>query len=461
MEQRQAVRDWPGGRDPASARTAADASEAGARLGPIELAPGVTRSHVLVKLVASFVGISALSGMAILQSYILTAHLHVPRAMQGTLTGDLAFWSEVVGLLLFIPFGMAADRIGRRPLLSFGFVMLALGWGLYPFATTTGELLAYRIVYAIGAAATAGTLAVLVNDYPRDSSRGKLIGFTSFCNTLGTMFMAGVVGRIPELLTQRGYDAVTGGRAMYLTGAALCAVMAFVCARGLMAGTPAGRAARPPPRELAAAIGRAVRNPRIAIAYAGALVARSDVVVKGLFLSLWAIQAGRAEGMSPGRAIAQFGTMITIMYVVSLVSAPVFGWFIDRVHRMTAMIVALATASTGYLSMRYMSSPLDFSMIPMLVVLTLGTGFMVKASAALIGQEAPVRERSSVIAGSSVCGALGILVFTAVGGRVFDAWGPWAPFVVVGFYQAALLVAAVLVRRLAPGPAAETRRLPT
>ncbi len=421
------------------------------RLGPIELAPGVTIGNALVKLLASFIGIGALSGIAILQSYILNAHLHVPRAEQGTLAGNLAFWSEVVGLLLFFPFGIAADRIGRRPVLSFGFVMLALGWGLYPFATTANELLVYRFIYAVGAAATAGMLATLVNDYPVDGSRGKLIGATSMMNTLGTMFMAGVVGQIPHLLSQRGYDAVTGGRVMFLTGAALCAVMAVVSARGLKAGTPAGRNARAPLGVLASSVARALRNPRIALAYAGALVARSDVVIKGLFLSLWAIQAGRADGLSPGRAMAQFGTMIIIMYVVSLVSAPIFGWFIDRVHRVTAMIVALSTAATGYLSMWFLTSPLDMQMIPLLVLLTLGTGFMVKASMALIGQEAPVRERSSVIAGSSMCGAVGIIIFTGVGGRLFDAWGPWAPFVLAGAYQAVLLVAAVFVRWLAPG----------
>ena len=422
------------------------------RLGPIELMPGVTPSNALVKLLAAFVGIGALSGIAILQSYIFNAHLHVPRAEQGTLAGNLAFWSELVGLLLFFPFGITADRIGRRPVLAFGFGMLALGWGLYPFATTAGELLIYRFIYAVGAAATAGTLATLVNDYPVDSSRGKLIGATSMMNTLGTMFMAGVVGQIPHLLSQRGYDAVTGGRVMFLTGAALCAVMAVVSALGLKAGTPAGHNARAPLGVLAGSVARALRNPRITLAYAAALVARSDVVIKGLFLSLWAIQAGRAGGMSPGRAMAQFGTMIMIMYVVSLVSAPIFGWFIDRVHRVTAMIVALSTAATGYLSMWFLTSPLDKEMIPLLVLLTLGTGFMVKASTALIGQEAPVRERSSVIAGSSMCGAVGIIIFSGVGGRLFDAWGPWAPFVLAGAYQAVLLVAAVFVRVLAPGP---------
>jgi MFS family permease len=425
------------------------------RLGPIELAPGVTRGNVLTKLLAAFVGIGSLSGIAILQSYILSGHLHVPRAEQGTLSGNLAFWTEIVGLLLFIPFGMAADRIGRRPVVTFGFLLVGVGWGLYPFAADTTQLLAFRMIYAVGAAAIAGMLATLVNDYPLDTSRGKLIGITSAANTLGTMFFAGVLGRIPDFLSQRGYDAVTGGKTMFLSGSALCLLMAVMTARGLQAGAPAGRVGRAVPLgALGLGIARAMRNPRIALAYAGALVARSDVVIKGLFLGLWAIHAGRESGLSPGRAMAQFGTVVIIMYVVSLVAAPVFGWFIDRVHRVTAMIVALVTASTGYLSMWFMTSPLDADMLPLLVLLTLGTGFMVKSTMALIGQEAPVLERSSVIAGSSVCGAIGILIFTAVGGRLFDAWGSWAPFVLAGGYQFILLVIAVVIRFVAPGPAA-------
>lgn len=202
----------------------------------------------------------------------------------------------------------------------------------------------------------------------------------------------------------------------------------------------------------------ATRNPRISLAYAGALVARSDVVIKGLFLGLWAIQAGRHEGLSPARAMAQFGTMILIMYGVSLVSAPVFGWVIDRVNRVTALIIALVTASVGYLSMPLVTSPLHLEMAPLLILLTLGTSFMVKATLSLLGQEAPVAERGSIIAGSSFCGALGILVFTAVGGRVFDSWGPWAPFVLAGAYQAVLLVIAIVVRMVAPGPASPYAR---
>jgi MFS family permease len=154
--------------------------------------------------------------------------------------------------------------------------------------------------------------------------------------------------------------------------------------------------------------------------------------------------------MSTGEAMAKFGTAIAIMYVVSFCSAPLFGWFIDKVDRMTAMCVALAVAASGYLSMYFLTSPINFAEIPLLIILTLGTGFMVKAQMALIGQEAPVKERGSVIATGQMFGAFGILVFTAFGGRLFDAWGPWAPFVLAGSYQAILFCFALAVRYSTP-----------
>jgi MFS family permease len=252
-------------------------------------------------------------------------------------------------------------------------------------------------------------------------------------------------------MTGKGYDPVTAGSVMFLSATALCLVTGVVAAIGLKAGTPLAPLVRPPLGRLLTSGVRNLRNPRIALAYAGAFAARSDVVIKGLFLALWAIQSGRDFDLRPAQAMARFGTMIAVMYAVSLISAPAFGWFIDRVNRMTAMIVALVFGATGYLSMYVITSPLDFAMLPYLIVLTLGAGFTTKASMALIGQEAPVAERGSVIAMTQTFGAIGILFFTVVGGRLFDEWGPWAPFVIAGAYQAALLVAAVVIRVVSPG----------
>jgi len=420
-------------------------------LGPIQLAPGVRPAHVLAKLFIAFTGIAMLSGVSFLTPYLLTEHLNLPRGQQGAVTGDLSFWVEIVALCLFYPFGMLADRIGRRPVISFGLIMISIGYSLMPFATTVSELFGARLVFAVGMASTAGILATLTNDYPQEQSRGKLIALSSMSNILGVMFMAGVIIRIPAILIDRGFDPVTSGKAMFLTAAALCFVTAIGAHFGLAPGTPVARHERADKRTLIFSGLRGAKNPRIALAYAGAFAARGDLVVKAAFLSLWAIQDGLEQGMHPGQAMARFGTMIIIMSVASFVSAPIFGWLIDKINRVSAIIIALAFASVGYLAMYVITSPLDFAMVPYFIVISLGSSFMMKSSLSLVGQEAPISERGSVIAMNSICGAIGILVFTVIGGRLFDLYAPWAPFVLAGAYQVVLLIVAVIIRIVAPG----------
>jgi MFS family permease len=322
---------------------------------------------------------------------------------------------------------------------------------MMPLATVVSELLVAKLVFAVGMAATAGTLATLLNDYPLENSRGKLIALTSMANILGAALIAGVISRIPSVLAEQGYDAVTSGRIMYMTVAALGLMAALVARFGLLPGTPVAKRERPGTGKLFASGLRAAKNPRIALAYACAFAARGDLVVKASFLSLWAIQDGAKQGMSPGQAMARFGIVLIIMSVASFVSAPAFGWLIDRINRVTSTIIALVFGAAGYLSMVFITSPLDFAMTPFFLIIALGSSFMMKASLSLVGQEASVDERGSIIGMSSMCGAIGIMVFSVVGGRIFDGIAPWAPFVLAGGYQALLLIAAVIIRFVAPG----------
>jgi MFS family permease len=300
-------------------------------------------------------------------------------------------------------------------------------------------------------ASTAGVLATLSNDYPQEQSRGKLIAASSMANILGAAFIQIVIARIPIVLIDRGYDAVFSGKVMFLTAAVLCLFTAVLASFGLKAGTPVGKRDRAGFGTLIISGLRGAKNPRIALAYAGAFAARGDLVIKAAFLSIWAIQDGFARDLSPAEAMARFGVMLAIMSATSFVSAPVFGSIIDRINRVSATIISLVFASVGYLSMYLITSPLDFSMLPFFIVISLGSSFLMKASLSLAGQEAPVRERGSVMAMNSIFGALGILIFSVVGGRLFDQVAPWAPFVFAGAYQTLLLVAAIVIRLVAPG----------
>ena len=421
------------------------------RFGPLWLAPGITRINVITKFFTAFVSVAMLSGGPILTGYLLTEHLGIPRGQTGTIAGELSFWVELVAIFLYNPFGVLADRIGRRPVFMFGILTIGLGFGLSPFATTVNELLFFRLIYAVGMAATAGTMATLTSDYPREDSRGLMVGITSIMNTFGSMFVAGVLARIPTMLSERGYDSLTGGKAMFLVAAGMCVFAAFAARFGLAPGTPVARKDRAGTSTLMKSGLQNARNPRIALAYAGAFAARSDLVIKGMFFTLWAIQDGFKQGMNPGESMARFGIMLLLMSAVGIASAPVFGYVIDRINRLTAFIVALFFATFGYLSMAFITSPLDFSMWPFFVVITWGSGFMMKSSLSLVGQEAPIKERGSVIATSGMFGAIGILVFSRLGGIAFDEWAPWAPFVLAGAYQGVLLILAIIVRIVAPG----------
>ena len=100
----------------------------------------------------------------------------------------------------------------------------------------------------------------------------------------------------------------------------------------------------------------------------------------------------------------------------------------------------------------FVNDPAAASAIPVFVLLGIGQISAFLGSQTLIGQEAPESKRGSVVGVFNTCGAIGILVASGIGGRLFDAVGPSAPFVLVGAFNGLVLIAAVVVRIMSPGP---------
>ncbi len=431
--------------------SAASESSAQVKVGPIVLADGVRKFNFWTFMYAAFICVGMLAGMNFLQSYVLTAHLQIPSAEQGAVTGILAFWTEIIAIFMIVPFGILSDRIGRRPVMVGGILFLALGYALFPFATSVGELIVYRIVFAIGAAALGALIAIVGNDYTDESSRGRLFGFAGVMNGLGVIFMSVVIAAIPSALTARGVEPVTAGIAMFGTAAALSVVAAIIFSRGLKGGVPVTTVSPPPFRTLLTSGLRAASNPRIALSYGAALTGRADNAVKGLFVSLWAIQAAPLTGLSTSDALAGAGRLMGFMGLVILLWTPVFGLILDRLNRVTGMAIAMGLAGLGYTSMGLVDAPLEAKYLPLFALLAMGQGSAIIGSATLVGQEAPARERGTIVATSGLFGAIGILASTVIGGDIFDSIDPSAPFVMLGLMQLALCLAAVLVRVSSPG----------
>ncbi len=421
------------------------------KLGPIELAPGISRFNAITYFYACFICIGVLAGMNFIQGYILTEMLSIPISNQGTISGNLAFTQEIIAIFLVALFGILSDRIGRRSVMVFGTIVVSIGFALYPYATSVTELFIYRAVFATGAAALSSVLAIIVNDYPQERSRGKLISVHSVLNALGVAVFAILLGRLPTVFTNNGYDPVTSGQYTMLLVAGLTFVSGLIFLRGLKGGTPEKHSNKPSVGELVKVGIESAKNPRIALAFGATLLARADVSVNGIFISLWAITSGAALGLSAGEAIKRVVVVIVITNLLSIVWAFVFGSIIDRINRVTAMVIAMSLGTVAYGSMYFVDSPLNYSNLPFFILISASAIGTVIATSSLIGQEAPMRQRGTVIGFSAFFGAVGILAATKFGGQLFDVIGPRGPFLLIAVTHATLLLAAIAVRIKSPG----------
>lgn len=415
--------------------------------GPIGLAPGVVARHVLAFLFASFISIGLFTYFSALTPYVLQVNLGLPEAEHGRVSGTLQFWQEIVLLATIGVWGALSDRIGRRAVYIAGFVLMGVGYALYAFATSIGELLVYRMILGAGIAATAAMLTTIIGDYPVESSRGKLTGFSFFLNGVGSVIFFLGLTKLPLLYENNGADHLWAGRYAYLTVAALSGLAALIMI-ALKPGRPDVHAPKLPLTQLIRDGLIAGRQPKIALCYASAFAARADMVVITLFITLWAAQSGTMTGMSAPEAAAKGGMVVGVAMAAALVWSPIFGFIGDRFDRVTLLIGAFVLAVLGYGWVGSIDDPTALSAIPALVLLGVGQSSTVLASTLLLGQEAPQEIRGSVFGLQAFFGAVGILAISAGGGQLFDRVGPQSPFAAMAIANGVVLMWAIAVRGL-------------
>ena len=430
------------------------------RIGPVRLAPSILPQHGWTFLFSAFFSIGLVTFVSIGQAYILNENLKIPVSAQGTISGDLVFWTEIVTILFFVPAGALMDRIGRKQVFAAGFVITGLAYALYPTASSIGELTLFRMIYALGIVAITGALSTILVDYPEERSRGKLIAFTGFLNGLGIVILNQFFGALPHRLTAGGMSGADAGRYTHLGIAGIAILCAIAAIAGLKSGTPVRKEERPAPGKLFASGISYMKNPRIVLSYAAAFVARGDQSIIGTFLPLWGTTAGIAAGMDPAEAVKKGTLVFIISQAAALLWAPVIGPVIDRMNRVSALVLCMGLACAGYLSLWLIGNPHEPGAIIFFILLGIGQISAFLGAQSLIGQEAPKAERGSVIGMFNISGAIGILIITTAGGRMFDALSPKAPFLVVGTINCLVMLAGIFVRIHAPGKAAGGETVP-
>ena len=418
----------------------------------VDLVEGVTKTNFFSICYGALTTIGLLTFISYATTYVLMENLSYQRNQIGTIVGDLQVVAEIALLIIFLPVGLIADKIGRRQVYSFGMFAMGLSYFLYPLATGIGELTIYRIVFAIGMGAATGMLGTVTADYPQNHTRGKMIAVTGILNATGVIIVSLVFARLPENFAQMGYDQVTAGMYAMWVVAGMCLITSTVVALGLQKGTPTEEQKKIPYIQQIKSGLEEGRNPRILLAYASAFVARSDLVILGTFLVLWGVATGIDMGMTTSEATKAARLVFVTSSISALIASPIIGYLIDKVDRILAVSVCMALASAGYLSMFFIDNVLDPGARPFFILLGVGQQCAFFAATTLLGQEAPKMKRGAIVGVFNLAGALGILISTGVGGRLFDAIDPSAPFIFIGFCNVFVSLFAVYVSKVAPMP---------
>jgi MFS family permease len=411
---------------------------------------GVERKHVFTLFFISFFSIAMMNSVGIMQAYLFNEILRIPPDQQGSLTGTLLVVQELVVLLMVGLAGAVSDRNGRPPVFALGFVLLAIGYCLYPLASgdldaVKIELVMFRLFIAAGVACVNVMLSSVANDYPVDATRAKMIAAVFVFNGVGIATLPRVVGGLPQRFIDMGFDPVWAGRYAYWCLSAMCVLLALVLLWGLKPGPPGQVSKREPMLATLKEGLAAARMPRVALGYAAAFVSRADLAVVSQFLTLWLVREGLAQGMTTAEATIKATTFYIVIQAFALPWAVIFGIVLDRIDRLKGLALGMSVAFVGYASLGLLDNPLSWEMYVAAAFVGAGEMGANISATSLIGKEAPDRGRGAVLGLYSLFGAVGIMVVGLVGGWLFDNWRPVGPFLYMAASNVLMVVLALLL----------------
>lgn len=427
-----------------TAAPAADSYYFGPKFLKLSIESSVSKMNVSTLLFGSFFGIAMMSFVNVCQPYLFTEVLNIPLEEQGPLAGDLTFWSEVVVISTIGLLGAMSDKIGRKPIWVAAFLLFATGYFLYPLADDAQQLIFYRMIFAIGLAANTAMLPAVANDYPIDSSRGKMLSVCFMLNGLGFIILLS-----PLRLLSGFFEGITDGdpertaRLWIWTATGICLFVSTGLALGLKAGAPEQLEKRDPMLATLKIGVQAAKKIRISLAYIAAVVARGDMAVLSTFFVLWLTQEGISAGMDTGEASRNAIKFYIFIQVFALLWLPILGMILDRIDRVAGVALAMILAGGGYSTLFLIPDPLGPQMWFCAVLIGMGEISANLASLTLIGSEAPVKGRGAVLGLFSLCGAIGILMIAKGGGALSGIYGTIAPFGLVASMNFVVLVLCV------------------
>jgi len=413
------------------------------KIGPLFLMPNVGRMNALSFFPVAMLNTSVFAFMNFMQPYILSEHLGIARGIQGTVVGSISTMQELIILSLTALMGALADKLGRQPIFFLGLLIVSVAYFCFPLATELYHLYLIRALFAIGVSAASTVLIIYTGDYPQEQSRAKWNGFMGLFQGLGITITSLFLAKMPAVFQEKGFDAIQSGTYTLWIGTAICLTAAILVVTMLKPGSRQNKPSRASLKDLFRdGLSAAKSDSRIRLAFLASAAARGDIFVVGIFTFLWMSNFAMDNGLSINQGYARGAFVIPIIAGTVLITAPIFGFIMDRIDRIYGVMIAFSLSTIGYTMMGLVDDPMSNTIIPVAMILGAGEGACIIASTTLIGKTAPIAIRGTVFGAFAMCGAIGQIIAGGVGGILFD-YIYTGPFLLMGVMNFLVLLMAI------------------
>ncbi len=177
-----------------------------------------------------------------------------------------------------------------------------------------------------------------------------------------------------------------------------------------------------------------------------------------MFLMLWFISFADLAGVDREEAAARAGWLLGLVGIVILLTIPIWGIFIERFGRVSAIAGGMAFSGAGFLLFGLMDNPFTPLIIAPAILIAIGQAGCLIAPQVLAIDLTPKDLRGTVLGAFNFVGGLGIIFFVQSGGILYDVVGPHAPFVLIGIGNVLMLTYALSLRPTDIGEGKPVRR---
>jgi MFS family permease len=192
----------------------------------VELNEGVSYFNLFTYYLVQFSYVMAFTFIDSCQDYLLESkdyEYKISKEDVGKVNGDILLFDTLYLIAFIYIYGSFHDIFGRKILVVYGFLSMALSLYLYPLAGNVyPNLILVRLIFSNGICAV--TTQPLLADYVSHKTKGFGGGIAAVVSGLGAIFAALFLLKLQSYLTIAQVYSITSG---------ICVVVAVVCTFGV------------------------------------------------------------------------------------------------------------------------------------------------------------------------------------------------------------------------------------